>query len=89
MEHYYKHANKATALNKVFMGNQPCEDADHILQRLGLFPTCVPDEVGINKKLYSHSKMGTMSTASHLGVKQPGLSINHAPPSSVKVKERV
>jgi hypothetical protein len=51
-EHYYTNANKTTVFNDVLLGNQPCEDADHVCQGLVLHPSCVPANVGINKNLY-------------------------------------
>jgi len=37
----------------------------------------------------AHAASYTMGTGSFLGVKQPGHGVDHPPPSSVKVKERV
>ena len=37
----------------------------------------------------AHPASSTMDTGSFPGVKQPGHGIDHAPPSSVEVKERI
>lgn len=55
-EHNYKNVNKTTAFNDVLLGHQSCEDADHMHQGLVLHLSCVPANVGINKKLYSEIK---------------------------------
>jgi len=37
----------------------------------------------------AHPAFNTMGAGSFLGVKQPGCDVDHPPPSSAKVKERV
>ena len=51
-----KNANKTTAFNDVLLGNQPCEDADHMHQGFVLHLSCVSANVGKNKKLHSQIK---------------------------------
>jgi len=45
-EHYYKNVNKTTVFSDVLLGNQPCEDADHMHQGLVLRLSCVSAKCG-------------------------------------------